>query len=110
MSKPVDDTQQNIALNTPSAYDKAADGGSLLHQDPVLTKPVKDHEWSIALSTPIDDVGGLYVGDNPSLAMQSTKKEDEEGSVKRCHEEDASADAVNNHEVRIMSIDSRLLR
>ena len=115
LTKPADDHQRSMTLNVSSAYDKAADGdgGSLLHQGPVLTKRVNNHVQSIAvvalneygtwlnsaLNGPVNSSGGRQFCDNPSLAMQSKRKEDEEGSIQKFDEGDACVDEIDDDKV-----------
>jgi hypothetical protein len=97
----VNDNERSIAPRAPSVYDKAADGRSLLHKNPVVARPVNDDERSMALDTLDDDSSGLVVCDNPSLGMECKEKEDEEGSILRIDQGDAAADEVDDDEVRV---------
>ena len=78
----MNDNERSIAPRAPSVYDKAADGRSLLHKNPVVARPVNDDERSIGLNTPV-------------------QKEDEEGPDQRFPDGDASADEVDDDKVRV---------
>jgi len=64
-------------------------------------KPADDHQRNMAPNMPVDSLGGLYACDNPSLAMQSHEKEDEDGSNHKFGGGDACADEDDNAEVRL---------